>query len=77
NTVPSAAKELVRANAIPCSVKVMNLAGEPLPYPLDQDLYERSTIERVFKLYGPSVDTTYSTSVVVEMGVMQGVRPLG
>ncbi|HCF52247.1 MAG TPA: non-ribosomal peptide synthetase, partial [Bacillus sp. (in: Bacteria)] len=77
NTVPSAAKELVRANAIPSSVKVMNLAGEPLPYPLVQDLYERSTIEKVFNLYGPSEDTTYSTYMELEKGVMYRVPPIG
>lgn len=48
----------------------MNLAGEPLPYPLVQDLYERSTIEKVFNLYGPSEDTTYSTYLELEKGVM-------
>ena len=77
NTVPSARKELVRANAIPSSVKVMNLAGEPLPYPLVQDLYERSTIEKVFNLYGPSEDTTYSTYMELEKGVMYRVPPIG
>ena len=76
NTVPSATKELVRANAIPSSVKVMNLAGEPLPYPLVQDLYERSTIEKVFNLYR-SEDTTYSTYMELEKGVMYRVPPIG
>lgn len=77
NTVPSAAKELVRAKTIPSSVKVMNLAGEPLPYPLVQNLYERSTIEKVFNLYGPSEDTTYSTYMELEKGVMHRVPPIG
>lgn len=31
NTVPSAARELLRTSSIPSSVKVVNLAGEPLP----------------------------------------------
>ncbi|MCM3538297.1 non-ribosomal peptide synthetase [Priestia endophytica] len=77
NTVPSAAKELVRANAIPSSVKVMNLAGEPLPHALVQDLYERNTIEKVYNLYGPSEDTTYSTYMELEKGVIHRVPPIG
>ncbi|PDZ09110.1 non-ribosomal peptide synthetase [Bacillus pseudomycoides] len=77
NTVPSAAKELVRAKLIPSSVKVMNLAGEPLPQSLVQHLYERSPIEKVYNLYGPSEDTTYSTYMKLEKGVMHKVPPIG
>ena len=31
NTVPSAMRELVRTNATPASVRIVNLAGEALP----------------------------------------------
>src|SRR5215212_692088 len=61
NTVPSAIAELLRLQGIPESVRVVNLAGEPLPQVLVQQLYELGTIERVYDLYGPSEDTTYST----------------
>jgi thioesterase domain-containing protein/acyl carrier protein len=61
NTVPSAIAELLRLKGIPASVRVVNLAGEPLPQSLVQQLYEQKTIERVYDLYGPSEDTTYST----------------
>ncbi|HJP93403.1 MAG TPA: amino acid adenylation domain-containing protein [Pyrinomonadaceae bacterium] len=61
NTVPSAIAELLRLKGIPESVRVVNLAGEPLPQTLVQQLYEQPTIERVYDLYGPSEDTTYST----------------
>ncbi|HKG98722.1 MAG TPA: amino acid adenylation domain-containing protein, partial [Pyrinomonadaceae bacterium] len=61
NTVPSAMAELLRLKGIPESVRVVNLAGEPLPQALVQQLYEQGTIERVYDLYGPSEDTTYST----------------
>ncbi|HEY0365245.1 MAG TPA: amino acid adenylation domain-containing protein, partial [Pyrinomonadaceae bacterium] len=61
NTVPSAIAELLRLKGIPESVRVVNLAGEPLPQTLVQQLYELGTIERVYDLYGPSEDTTYST----------------
>jgi amino acid adenylation domain-containing protein len=61
NTVPSAMAELVRLECIPPSVRVVNLAGEPLSQTLVQQLYEQVGIERVYDLYGPSEDTTYST----------------
>ena len=61
NTVPSAMSELVQAQAVPKSVRTVNLAGEPLQTKLVQDIYRQKNIERVFNLYGPSEDTTYST----------------
>lgn len=61
NTVPSAAEELLRAQALPDSVKTVNLAGEPLSPELVDRLYAKNHIERVYDLYGPSEDTTYST----------------
>jgi amino acid adenylation domain-containing protein/thioester reductase-like protein len=66
NTVPSAIAELLRINGIPTSVITVNLAGEPLPNPLAQKIYQQSTIQKVFNLYGPSEDTTYSTFALVE-----------
>jgi amino acid adenylation domain-containing protein len=61
NTVPSAMEALLRHDGLPGSVRVVNLAGEPLPSELAQALYARPGVERVFNLYGPSEDTTYST----------------
>ncbi len=61
NTVPSAMKELMRLAAIPDSVQVVNLAGELLSTQLVQQIYQQETIQKVFDLYGPSEDTTYST----------------
>ncbi|MBV9496874.1 MAG: amino acid adenylation domain-containing protein, partial [Acidobacteria bacterium] len=61
NTVPSAAEELVRLEAIPESVRTINLAGEPLSRVLVDKLYETTNVEKVYDLYGPSEDTTYST----------------
>lgn len=60
NTVPSAMKALVEANAVPKSVKVVNLAGEPLKTELVNDILALG-VKRVCNLYGPSEDTTYST----------------
>ena len=61
NTVPSAIKVLIEQNAIPPGVRVINLAGEPLPLQVVNDLLSGHKCEKVFNLYGPSEDTTYST----------------
>ncbi|MGB3204689.1 MAG: amino acid adenylation domain-containing protein, partial [Crinalium sp.] len=66
NTVPSAIAQLLQTNSIPASVTTINLAGEALPPQLVQQLYQLPTIERVFNLYGPSEDTTYSTYTLLE-----------
>jgi amino acid adenylation domain-containing protein len=68
NTVPSAAAELLRMQEVPPSARVINLAGEPLPATLVEQLYELGTVEKVCNLYGPSEDTTYSTWICVERG---------
>ncbi|MBO9998896.1 MAG: amino acid adenylation domain-containing protein [Cyanobacteria bacterium SID2] len=65
NTVPSAIAELLRSHSIPASVRTVNLAGEPLPNPLVQQIYEQTQAQQVFNLYGPSEDTTYSTYALV------------
>ena len=69
--VPTAAAELLRAGAIPASVRTLNLGGEPLPNDLAQGLYGMGTVEKVGNLYGPTEDTTYSTYSVVERGGSQ------
>ncbi|HEV7518825.1 MAG TPA: AMP-binding protein, partial [Thermoanaerobaculia bacterium] len=64
NTVPSALTELVRQGAVPPSVRTVNLAGEALPRTLVDALYQLGHVERVWNLYGPSEDTTYSTAAL-------------
>ncbi|WP_027819691.1 non-ribosomal peptide synthetase [Paraburkholderia bannensis] len=61
NTVPSAVAELVRQRAVPPSVDVVNVAGEPLSARLVAAIYAHTSARRVYNLYGPSEDTTYST----------------
>jgi amino acid adenylation domain-containing protein len=68
NTVPSAAAELLRLNLLPASVQTINLAGEALSNKLVQQLYEQEMVQRVFNLYGPTEDTTYSTYALMEKG---------
>ncbi|AFZ30327.1 amino acid adenylation domain protein [Gloeocapsa sp. PCC 7428] len=65
NTVPSAIAELLRINGIPACVRTINLAGEALPQKLVQQLYQKTSVQNVFNLYGPSEDTTYSTFSLV------------
>jgi amino acid adenylation domain-containing protein len=73
NTVPSAIAALLKEDAIPAGVKTVNLAGEPLRAELVDALYARG-IERVYDLYGPSEDTTYSTYALRVAG---GVETIG
>ncbi|MEM7127077.1 MAG: amino acid adenylation domain-containing protein [Chloroflexota bacterium] len=66
NTVPSAITELVRLSGIPASMQVVNLAGEPLKETLVEQVYQQEAVQKVYNLYGPSEDTTYSTFTLVE-----------
>ncbi|MEA2693615.1 MAG: hypothetical protein QOJ16_3002, partial [Acidobacteriota bacterium] len=65
NTVPSAIAELVRGGGLPGSVRTVNLAGEPLPGALVEEIYATGGVAQVWNLYGPSEDTTYSTFTCV------------
>jgi len=65
NTVPSAIAELVRAGRLPASVRTVSLAGEPLKGSLVRQIHAAGCA-RVFNLYGPSEDTTYSTYAAIE-----------
>ena len=60
NTVPSVMREVLRLG-LPASVETVNLAGEPLPTDLVDQLYALPHIKVVYDLYGPSETTTYST----------------
>jgi len=71
NTVPSAAAELLNMNAIPATVQVINLAGEPLKNNLVQALYKQTSAKLIYNLYGPSEDTTYSTFTKVFRNAQQ------
>ncbi|NQY38114.1 MAG: amino acid adenylation domain-containing protein, partial [Alteromonadaceae bacterium] len=74
NTVPSAAKALLEEGTLPSSVRVINLAGEPLKSSLVDDLYQTSNVKRVYDLYGPSETTTYSTFT---LRALSGLETIG
>ena len=77
NTVPSAMAELLRMNAVPESVSTVNLAGEALPGTLVEQIYSSTSVSKVFNLYGPTEDTTYSTYTLVPRGATVTIgRPL-
>ncbi|MEO0770473.1 MAG: amino acid adenylation domain-containing protein, partial [Cyanobacteria bacterium J06649_4] len=67
NTVPTAIAELIRLGSLPTSVTTINLAGEPIPTALVQQLYRQPSIQQVYNLYGPSEDTTYSTYTLLTL----------
>jgi amino acid adenylation domain-containing protein len=60
NTVPSAMSELLRLGAVPPSVRTVNLGGEPLRGSLARRIHELGPV-RLYNVYGPSEDTTFST----------------
>jgi amino acid adenylation domain-containing protein len=74
NTVPSVMEELVRLGAVPDTVQTINLAGEALSQKLVDAIYQSSAVKKVYDLYGPSEDTTYSTCI---LRVRQGVQSIG
>ncbi len=76
NTVPSAMRELLRAGAVPASVRTINLAGEALLRPLVEEIHARGGAQRLVNLYGPSEDTTYSTMAQLPPGGV-GAVPIG
>ncbi|MBZ6093493.1 amino acid adenylation domain-containing protein [Streptomyces olivaceus] len=61
NTVPSAVETLVRASAFPVGVGALNVAGEVLRSSVVDAVRGVDAGVRVFNLYGPTEDTTYST----------------
>jgi amino acid adenylation domain-containing protein len=68
NTVPSALAHLLRSGGLPESVRTVNLAGEALSGALVRQIYERTAVDQVWNLYGPSEDTTYSTFALIPRG---------
>ncbi|TCP53368.1 amino acid adenylation domain-containing protein [Tumebacillus sp. BK434] len=68
NTVPSAITELLRQKAIPKSVRVVNLCGEPLKRQIVDSLYALGTVEKVVNVYGPTEDTVYTTYSLTRAG---------
>ena len=68
NTVPSAAGELLRVGGIGGGIRTVNLAGEALQRGLVEEIYKCNGVERIYNLYGPTEDTTYTTYAKLSRG---------
>lgn len=77
NTVPSLLREYLRHDTLPKSVRAINLAGEPLPPVLLEELAQKAPQARIHNLYGPSEDTTYSTGTIVCADGGERTVPIG
>ncbi|MEE4150887.1 amino acid adenylation domain-containing protein [Pseudomonas viridiflava] len=66
NTVPSALKALLDVDGLPKSVHTVNVAGEALKRSLVESLFEKTDVQRLCNLYGPSETTTYSSWVAMD-----------
>ncbi|WP_191488514.1 non-ribosomal peptide synthetase [Pseudomonas sp. FEN] len=66
NTVPSALKALLEVDGLPKSVHTVNVAGEALKRSLVESLFEKTAVQRLCNLYGPSETTTYSSWVAMD-----------
>ena len=64
NCVPVVVENILKENTDLSNVTAMNMAGEPIPLYVQQNL----DVERieVRNLYGPTEDTTYSTNYRLE-----------
>jgi amino acid adenylation domain-containing protein len=68
STVPSAIAELSRLGWVHETTKAALLAGEVLPEKIVNQIFELTTIEKVWNLYGLSEDTSYTTAALMEKG---------
>ncbi|WP_216847038.1 non-ribosomal peptide synthetase, partial [Granulicella sp. L60] len=65
NTVPSAMSALIEAKGVSRTVRMVNLAGEPLKRQLAERIFATTAVNTVCNLFGPSETTTYSTWVAM------------
>ena len=66
NTVPSAMAEIIGEGEMPGAVVTVNLAGEPLSGELVREIYREPRVSKLYNLYGPTEDTTYSTFALID-----------
>jgi amino acid adenylation domain-containing protein len=72
DTVSSAMRALLATDGLPAGVRTVNLGGELVLQDLVDALYARG-VERVWDLYGPSEDTTFSTTALRRPGGTQNI----
>ena len=66
NTVPSVAEALLQHDVFGTTLRMLNLAGEPLSRDLYLRLQQKLPTTRIVNLYGPTETTTYSTGLVID-----------
>lgn len=76
NSVPSLIEEVLRHTALPASTRVVNLAGEALHPSLVGRVRVSAPSARIYNLYGPSEDTTYSTAKLIDGEEVTLGRPI-
>ncbi|MFI9627980.1 amino acid adenylation domain-containing protein [Streptomyces sp. NPDC052042] len=76
NTVPSVWEEVLEHVTPPASLRVLNLAGEPLRRTLVERTGAAVPGLRLLNLYGPTEDTTYSTAAEIPL-TGTGSVPIG
>jgi len=76
DTVPSVLTELLRADALPASLKVLNIGGEALRGDLVREVFRRRPDLRVLNHYGPTEATTVATVAELSAG-LAGDPPIG
>jgi amino acid adenylation domain-containing protein len=76
NCVPSVLAELCRLDAIPDSVRIINVGGEPLKAALVREVYRRTNVEAVYNHYGPTEATTCAAVALVPRDV-EADPPIG
>lgn len=69
NTVPSVMDAYLGSASLPPSVRIVNLAGEPLTRALCDRVHAANPEVEIYNLYGPSECTTYSLEYRVPRGV--------
>ncbi|HEX5727569.1 MAG TPA: amino acid adenylation domain-containing protein [Longimicrobiaceae bacterium] len=68
SVVPTAAAELLREWRFPPEAATVLVGGEPVPLGLVHALHALPAVRRVVNVYGPSEDTTYTTTAELEPG---------
>ncbi len=74
STVPSLLEKLLAGRRLPPSVRVVNLAGEPVPRALVSALHEQG-VAAIMNMYGPTETTTYCT--LAALRPRAGAPPIG
>jgi len=76
NCVPTVLAELCRLGAVPASVRVINVGGEPLSAALTREVFRRTKAKALYNHYGPTEATTCAT-VALAPRQTQADPPIG